>query len=106
MNTTYKDDVYKRLETLGLNKNQSNTYLSLLELGKGTVVEIARYSGVNRTTVYDNLESLRKKELITVGIEYGKRYFYAESPESLKLLLNDRIEETSQLMKQLQSIYT
>ena len=48
------------LENLGLSEKEAEIYLALLELGTGTVVEVAKKSGVKRPTAYLVLDELKK----------------------------------------------
>ena len=49
------------LQSLGFSEKEATVYVALLELGRGTVTEIARRAGINRTTGYDILDSLAGK---------------------------------------------
>jgi sugar-specific transcriptional regulator TrmB len=57
------------LYTLGLNDKEIEIYLFLNENGVQTVKQISDKTGINRTTTYRYLESLREKGLITWLIE-------------------------------------
>jgi len=98
--------INKQLQNLGLNSNQSKTYLSLLKLGKASAGLLAKASGVSRPTVYENLTVLIHKQLVVTGIESGKRVYYAESPNALKLMLDEQITQTEELIKNITEIYT
>ncbi len=74
-------DIIKILNNIGLNKNQAKAYLTMLTLGKTTVLNIAKESKIARTTLYDNINTL--KELGLASEENGKKYFKAESPENI-----------------------
>lgn len=93
------------LQNLGLNENQAKTYLTLLTLGKATVLQISRDGGINRTTIYENLRVLKSLNLVTTGIEFGKTYYYAESPNNLKELIDKREAESNNLISNLYSIF-
>jgi len=99
------DEKVLKLKNLGLNSNQAKTYLALMELGKGNVIEISRKSGVNRTTVYENLRILNAKHLVGIGGENGKKIFTAESPNELKNLINEQVSSTSSLISDLFNVY-
>lgn len=78
----------KELQTLGLLEKETAVYLAALELGPETVQNIARKAGINRPTAYVQIESLKKKGLMS-EVQKGKKTFYlAESPERLESLLN------------------
>jgi len=78
----------KELQTLGLSEKEAKVFLASLELGPDTVQNIAKKSGINRPTAYVQIESLKKKGLMS-EVEKGKKVLYtAESPERLSSLLN------------------
>jgi HTH-type transcriptional regulator, sugar sensing transcriptional regulator len=64
-----------KLEKLGFNQKEAKLYLALLELGEGTIVDIARKSGLKRTTVYNMLDALMIRGLISQN-KKGKRVLY------------------------------
>lgn len=99
------ENIKQLTKTLGLNNNQASTYLSLLQLGKATASEIAKHSGITRTTVYDNLLALQNFNLLSTTSIDGKTYFVAESPDSLKELAHKRMEETTDLIQELQKVF-
>lgn len=75
------------LRKLGLNKNEADVYLILLESGHVSIGKIGEKAELSRPTVYRVLESLEKKELIN-KIQKGKKSQYiAGSPDNfLKIL--------------------
>jgi len=79
------------LERLGLGRNEAKTYLTLLRLGKANSAELARESGIHRINVYDVLNSLISKGLVSYYNEAGTRVFKAETPERLKETLAERL---------------
>ena len=85
------------LEKIGLTKNQSLLYLSLLRLGSSSAQNIIKESGLHRSRVYDSLEKLQQLGLVSYVIKDFKKYFQAVEPE--KLL--DYIDEQKQAVKQL-----
>lgn len=103
----------EKLTSLGLQENEAKIYLALLELGQGTVTQISRKAGLNRTTGYDILERLGINGLINRARAGKKKIVYvAESPAHLKQYLEDkkrlyerRIDECKNLLPDLQSLY-
>jgi sugar-specific transcriptional regulator TrmB len=78
----------KELQNLGLSEKEARVYLAALELGPETVQKIAQRAGINRPTAYVQIESLKRRGLMS-QFEKGKKTFYvAESPERLLSLLN------------------
>lgn len=93
------------LSQLGLQYKEDDIYLACLELGMASVQEIAIKSGVKRTTVYDVLANLGKKGLIGQTIKGKKRLFYAEEPEKLLKLLDEKKARLEEAMPLLKSFY-
>jgi len=75
------------LRKLGLNKNEADVYLILLESGYVSIGNISKKTGLSRPTVYRVLESLEKKELINKVQKGKKSQYVAGSPDNfLKIL--------------------
>lgn len=75
------------LQNLGLTEKEAKVYLAALELGPETAQNIAKKSVINRATTYVQIDSLKKKGLMS-EFEKGKKTFYvAESPNRISSLL-------------------
>jgi sugar-specific transcriptional regulator TrmB len=68
---------------VGFTARQIEVYVALLQLGRGTVSQIARAAGINRTTGYDILDSLVEKGLVSISGREPKQEYVAELPERL-----------------------
>ncbi len=102
----------KALESLDFSEKEASVYLSLLELGKGTVSEISRKAGINRTTGYDILDTLISKGLATISGKEPKQEYTAESPEIIAKLIQEKFnqakaeyETVHELMPRLKSLH-
>lgn len=84
---------------------KADVYLAVLELGSGSVIEIARKSEIKRTTVYDILLDLEKSGLIYQTTKVNKRLFVAEDPEKLKKKLEEKERVLGEMLPQLRSLY-
>lgn len=89
------------LKRLGLTEGEIKVYITLLELGGSPVAFISKKSGLNRTGLYDIIESLIKKGLVSYVFENKKKYFKASKPERIKEYLE---EKELELKKQEKSI--
>jgi len=78
------------LESLGLSKNESSIYLSLIELGSSRATEIAKHCKVHRTNVYDALRGLIKKGVVAHITKNGTKYYEAADPENLYSILKEK----------------
>lgn len=100
------------LHTLGFSEKEATVYVALLELGHGTVAEIARKAGINRTTGYDILDSLASKKVVSVTGKEPKQEFAAEPPGAVigylrreAELARERIAKAEALVPQLRSVH-
>ncbi|MBI2629693.1 hypothetical protein HYW76_01200 [Candidatus Pacearchaeota archaeon] len=94
----------KILKKLGLNDNEINIYLTLLKKGVLSAGEIAKISKLHRTHVYDLLESLAKKGVVSFSSKSDKKYFEAVAPEKLEVLLKKKEEELEEEKKELNNL--
>ncbi len=91
------------LKQLGLSENETAIYLALLSNGSLSVYEIASKTGIYRPNVYDKLETLLKKGLVSYVIKNSKKYFIAAEPEKIEEYLN---EETDKIKKNKEKLKT
>lgn len=82
------------LLSLGFAEKEANVYLMLLELGKGTVSEIASRAEINRTTGYDILSRLVNYGLVSISGKEPKQEYVAESPDKVVTFLENKKKET------------
>jgi predicted DNA-binding transcriptional regulator len=87
---------------LGLTKNETRVYLSLLELGSTTVTKVASGSKVHRVNVYDSLEKLRKRGLVSQISQGDKKQYQATSPDNLFNILREKEIHLKGILPQLQ----
>lgn len=78
------------LEELGFNRHESKLYLILLDIGESSAVVLSKESGLHRRTVYDVMESLKKKGLVNIKIKKHVKHFAPTNPEALKDLLEEK----------------
>ncbi len=90
------------LMDLGLSQNESKIYLSLLETGFSNPTKIAEASGVHRVNVYDSVNKLKEKGLISEVVKEGKRCFQAAPPESLKNILREKEMQLNKIIPELE----
>jgi len=79
------------LEDIGLGKNEAKVYLALVELGNSVAGAIAENSKVHRTNVYDAIESLIQKGLVTYIFRSNKKFFTAADPTRIKEILSEKV---------------
>ena len=97
------------LEELGLTKNEIKVYLALLELGSTAAGPLIKKVGMHRAAVYDIIDLLTGKGLVSYVIKANRKYFEAQDPdrlleylESKKQDLIDKEEKLKQFLPELQ----
>ena len=73
----------KSLEQVGLTSGESRVYLALMEIGSSTVGPIAKKSKVAYSKIYDVLERLVEKGLVSYTVKEKTKYFQAVEPARL-----------------------
>ena len=81
------------LRKIGLTENEIKIYLNLLKTGSSTAYEIGKQTGIYRVHVYDKLEQLMDKGLVTHVYKGAKKYFQATHPSKIKQYLEDKKRE-------------
>lgn len=94
----------KELEKLNLTKKESRLYIALLELGEANLQDIADKSKIKRTTVYDVLDSLREKGLISTTKKGRRIYYYAENPKVIETIFKEKINVLHNVLPELLSV--
>ena len=78
---------------LGFNRNEAQVYLILIRFGKSDARQIIKETKFHKNIVYDNLEKLVDKGLITFIIEGKKRIFQIASANSLINFFEEKEKE-------------
>ncbi|HFC76933.1 MAG TPA: hypothetical protein ENJ27_01750 [Candidatus Moranbacteria bacterium] len=79
----------KELQQLNFDEKEVDVYLALLELGEANIEQIAKKSGVKRTTVYHVIEALKEKGHIEMSKIGKKTLYYALNPKKI----GEKLEE-------------
>ncbi len=95
-------DIKQTLKQVGMTENEIQVYITLLKLGSSIVAHIAERSGLYRPYVYDTLERLQEKGLVSFYVRENKRYFEAVNPEQLVELEKEKLEELNGVLPKLQ----
>ena len=92
------------LESAGLSGNEVKVYYTLLNLGSALAGEITKKSGVNRTNVYDALNRLIERGLVSFVIKANRKYFEAAPPERIIRYLEEKQKDIQSKKNQVQNI--
>lgn len=103
------------LEGIGLTKGEIKVYLALLELGPSTTGGIIKKAKVSRSKVYEMLDRLMDRGLVSFVIRENTKYFEGADPDHIihyirreKSLLEEKEKELKKILpilKQKKKIY-
>lgn len=80
-------DLTKYFNLLGLREEHYKVYLANLEWGTTSITNIARKSGIPRTTIYLLIKDLLKLGLVTQSMKQGNKMYTPADPDYLVMLL-------------------
>jgi len=89
----------EELIKLGLTNNESKVYLALLKLGNTNAGEIIKKTNLHRNIVYDNLDKLIEKGLVSYVIIKNIKHFEVTSSKELKDFIEKQKQEILQKEK-------
>lgn len=93
------------LHELGFSSHEAHAYLALLEIGTGTVTEIAEKAAIKRPTCYLVLGELQHKGFVSL-VPHAKKLVYTSSgPDALLAFANDRRRHLLDIMPHLESLH-
>ena len=81
------------LEKIGLTKNESLVYLTLLKIGTSKTGEIIKQSNINSGRIYETFDSLKVKGLISESVINNVKHFTASPPEKILDYIKQKNEE-------------
>ena len=90
------------LTEIGLTENESKIYTALLDKGALPVNRIYEETGIHRRNIYDLLNKLISKGLVTFVIENKKKVFQATNPKRIITFLEEQkrlIEEKEEIAR-------
>jgi sugar-specific transcriptional regulator TrmB len=94
----------KILEELGLTSSEAKIYLVLLEQGASLAGIISRNTGIHRRSVYDAIERLIQKGLVSYIKSNNRKYFEAVDPERLMEIIHKREEDIKSVLPELKML--
>jgi len=87
------------LEALGLSTAESKVYLELLRLGPSTVAQLVKQTGMYKANIYQSLQRLYQKGIISHHSQEGHKVFRIQRPDSLMDYLGKKEEDLIQQKK-------
>jgi sugar-specific transcriptional regulator TrmB len=92
------------LKKLGLSQSEATLYLSLLKFGTSEVQPLIEETGFYKANIYQALERLCEKGIISKIIENKKRVYQIQKPESILELIKKKkneLDEQEKIAKEL-----
>ena len=98
----------KLLEKIGLTEGEAKVYMASLSLGQSTTGAIIKEAKVSTSKVYNILDRLSKKGLVSTIIKNNRKYFKASDPSRLKEFIEIKekeiLEEKAEIDKMIPSL--
>src|SRR3989344_4529795 len=80
----------KVLEEIGLTRSEIKVYLSLLEIGSTSKGPLVKKAGITSSKIYEVLDKLIKKGLVSFILKNNVKYFKAADPRRVKDYLEEK----------------
>lgn len=96
------DTLKQALGNLGFAEKEVEIYVSLLELGEASYTELAKKTGIKRTSLYAMINKLQARGMIQVHID--RRKLSAVQPPELFSLLQSQVLQFHKMIPQLSAV--
>ncbi len=93
--------IKKYLQEIGLSKRESIIYISLLELGSSKVGEIIKKTQIPSSKIYEILDKLMKRGLVSYVIKNNVKHFQSSDPNSLLNYLEEKKKRIKEILPKL-----
>ncbi|MDD9953584.1 MAG: hypothetical protein OXR66_04560 [Candidatus Woesearchaeota archaeon] len=92
------------LKNAGLTEGETKVYLALLELGSSTTGPIIEKSGIARSIVYQILEKLMQKGIVSYITKEKTKYYQAAEPHKILEYIDERKERLEKNRKEVETL--
>ncbi|MDC0506162.1 helix-turn-helix domain-containing protein [Candidatus Gracilibacteria bacterium] len=92
------------LRELGLNKKETDIYISLYKLGAQPASTIANHAGIERTYTYKALIKFTQMGIISTTTKSGVKHFFVDDVHRLKKYVEDKKKKYSAMEDDFESI--
>src|SRR3989344_7982952 len=92
------------LQDIGLTEGESKVYMALLELGTTTTGPIVKKSGISASKVYEILNRLAEKGLVSHIIKASTKYFRAADPERIIEYIEEKEKDIASKKEEMKKI--
>jgi len=90
---------------IGMTLNEAKVYLALLEIGSSTVVEISKKCKIHRPNVYDSLQKLIEKGIVSLIAKENTTYYQASNPAMLEMFLKEKEIKLQTILPNLNELF-
>ncbi len=94
----------KTLIEFGLSEKEAKVYLALLELEVAGANEISKKAGINRSSTYVVIDSLKRKGLVSMTPDSSKQKYVAAVPETFLNIVKDKIDRLTTTKRKVEEI--
>ncbi|MBS3174513.1 helix-turn-helix domain-containing protein [Candidatus Woesearchaeota archaeon] len=98
------DKIIYVLKNLGFEDKEIKIYLYLIKNPNSTVLQISKNIGIDRTTIYDILERLITKGIVSFIIKNNTKNFNVLKPKELLNYFEDKYKSLENIMPSLEEI--
>ena len=84
-----------------MQEKEISVYLALLKLKDSTATQITQETGLHRSYVYDIIEKLKEKGLVSFVIKNNVKYFRASSPNKILDYIKEKEERLQEILPRL-----
>jgi len=105
MRMEYPKGLRAALLAFGFDEKEATLYLAGLEIGSGGVLELARRTGLARTTIYPIVEQLRRRGFFRRKTIKGHPHYVAEPPHALLERFEERQRAFAEILPDLQMLH-
>ena len=92
------------LKEIGLTNGETRVYLALLKLGENSVGPIAKKADVSLSKIYEILDNLIKKGLVSHIVKNNTKHFLASEPERIIDYLEKKKDKITQSEEEIRRI--
>ncbi|MBN2566781.1 hypothetical protein JXB02_01690 [Candidatus Woesearchaeota archaeon] len=96
--------IKESLEKIGLTSGEAEVYEALVSLGLSSTGAITKKAGIASSKVYEVLQRLQKKGLVSFVIKNGVQYYDATPPERLLDFLEEKKEDVVRAQEDIKKI--
>lgn len=94
----------KKLEKLGLNKNEVRVYSALIKRGISTTGPLIKELGISSSRIYASLQDLIKRGLVTYFVKNNVNHYQAENPKYFLKMVDELKTELKQVVQDLDKL--